>query len=347
MLATDALSASSTARLATSAGYLAVHSAQDLRRAVGNARGLPLTFDASALDRVLHCDTTHGLVEVQSETTWKSLALRFSETAPELSALASDAWLPERIGASVARNAPGPDGRALVTHVESIALVTPDAELRRVSRGLHPELFRCAVGGHGAFGLIYSVTLRLDSLRRCARTPSRDALLQFDTAGMLPTRRLDLHVSEERLDELLTETRGLAAGWRIALVRIDVRRATYEEPTRLNPARADHAMVALRLQVPPGLGGIVRTKQFAREAIGLALKLGGGFGLETGTDATREQAELGYPALSSFLAEKLRYDPLDRLQTNFYRHYRNLLRHPLHEARGTAEPAALAQAVGS
>ena len=41
-------------------------------------------------------------------------------------------------------------------------------------------------------------------------------------------------------------------------------------------------------------------------------------------DATREQAETCYPQLRSFLSEKRRVDPAEKLTNAWYRYYRNL-----------------------
>ena len=145
-----------------------LRSADDLRRAVLEQRGSPLRVDACGLDRVLRLDPAGDRIEAQSATTWRALAAYAADTAPELARFAQDTWLPPTIGQSLAKNAPGPDGHPLIAHIDAVALVTPDGQLRRASRSADSELFALAVGGYGAFGAPYSVTLRLSSLVRCA-----------------------------------------------------------------------------------------------------------------------------------------------------------------------------------
>src|SRR3954463_14057875 len=135
-------------------------SAFELRDAVRHAR----RFDPARLDRVLRLDADRGLLEVQASAAWESLAASLAAAGAR-----SAAWNGYgTIGESLAANCAGPDGRPMVGHVESLALVTPDGELRRVSRDSHGELFALAIGGHGMFGALYSATLRLESLVRAA-----------------------------------------------------------------------------------------------------------------------------------------------------------------------------------
>src|SRR4051812_48290736 len=68
------------------------------------------------------------------------------------------------VGESIARNAAGPDGTPAVNHVASLTVVTPDGELRRVSRQRSKDLFALIVGGYGLFGTVYSITLRIATL---------------------------------------------------------------------------------------------------------------------------------------------------------------------------------------
>src|SRR5689334_4609592 len=108
-------------------------SALDLRDAVRQARRI----DPVRLDRVLRLDSSRGLVEVQASATWSSLAAYLKPSAPELAAALKDLGT---VGEAIAANAAGPDGCPVVIHVESLALVTADGELRRVSRDQHAEI---------------------------------------------------------------------------------------------------------------------------------------------------------------------------------------------------------------
>src|SRR5687768_16370060 len=134
-------------------------SALELSAAMREAR----PYDPRRLDRILRIDERHGMVEVQAGTPWSEIA---AQLRPDDARAAHVQTTLPTVGESLAHNAAGPDGRPAVTHVESIALVTPEGELRRVSRAANTELFALAVGGQGLFGAPYSVTLRIESLAR-------------------------------------------------------------------------------------------------------------------------------------------------------------------------------------
>ena len=76
----------------------------------------------------------------------------------------------------------------------------------------------------------------------------------------------------------------------------------------------------------PTVGIVVRT--LARASPGrssAAIAAGGSFQIACTADATREQTEACYPQLKSFLAEKRRFDPHERLVNGWYLLQRGLL----------------------
>ena len=292
-------------------------SALELRDAVRQAR----RFDPARLDRVLRLDAGRGEVEVQASATWESLAAHLEAVAPEAAA----AWRGlGTVGQAIAANAPGPDGRPIVAHVESLALVTPDGELRRVSRGCHPELFALAVGGQGLFGALYSATLRLESLAASARAQRREERLALPSSGA-PLRSIDLLLPPEALPDFLARARARCEDWRMPIEAVHVKRTLPESETALRWARREYAAVRLALAERRTLGGSVRTTQVLRELIDLALAHGGGFPIAATPEATRGQVEACYPELKAVLAEKRRLDPAEKLVNGWYRHQRSLL----------------------
>ncbi|HEY6821257.1 MAG TPA: FAD-binding protein [Burkholderiales bacterium] len=291
-------------------------SASELCQAVRLAR----PFNPARLDRVLRLDATRGLVEVQASATWASLAAYLRPGAPQAITAWSDT---ATIGDSVATNSPGPDGRPAVAHVEALALVTPDGDLRRVTR-TQRELFALAVGGQGLFGAAYSVTLRLESLAHAASQSSPAAILALPR-GETRHRMLHVLVPPHASEQFLAEVRALCADWRIAIEGIEVRRTLPEGETALCWARREYAAIRLALAEPPALGGAVRTTQLHRQLIDSAIAHEGSFPISCTPEATRAQVERCYPELPGFLAEKRRMDPQERLTNAWYRHHRSLL----------------------
>lgn len=89
-------------------------------------------------------------------------------------------------------------------------------------------------------------------------------------------------------------------------------------------ARQPWACIVFNLHVDHTPEGIARAAAAFRRLIDRALGLGGSFYLTYHRWATREQVEAAYPQFPAFLAEKLRYDPEERFQSEWYRHYREL-----------------------
>ncbi|MGH8749128.1 MAG: FAD-binding protein [Burkholderiales bacterium] len=290
-----------------------------------HARNSALPLDASGLDRILHLDVARQLLEVQAAALWSSLVDYLAASAPELSALAADPGLPASVEQSVSANAAGPDGRPICAHVEALTLVTADGELRRASRDSNRELFALALGGQGVIGIPYSVTLRLESLRKSCSAPRSDLRVAGCTPLLRSESDLTLLLPPERLDALFDRLRDKAAEWRVPIVGTAVRRTQVEEETMLRWARREYAEVRLSLAPPSVLGARVRAAQARRELIDTAVARGGAFAPANIFDASPAQAEACYPQLKMFLAEKRRLDPAERLYNPWYRHARALL----------------------
>jgi FAD/FMN-containing dehydrogenase len=302
-----------------------VRSAADLRKAMEQARSGALRVDTSGLDRVLRLDEERQLLEVQAATPWTALAAHLGASAPELAVLSGHCGLAPTIQESLAENEPGPDGRPICAHLESLALVTADAELRHASRSSNRELFALAIGGRGLFGLPYSVTLRLASLRQACAAPLAEASLDCGEPDDRATCELTLLVPPARLDELRAAVLEHSAAWRLPIAGAVARRTLPEDETFLRWAHREYAQLRLRLARPTRLGDRVRTAQAKRALIDAAIELGGAFSLSSIVDASRAQAEACYPRLKAFLAEKRRLDPADRLHNGWYLQARGLL----------------------
>ena len=186
-----------------------VRSADELRKAVRATRDRALTLDLSGLNRLLRLDDRRRQIELQAAAPWSALQQHGVTGA-----------LQGTIGDAVSANLPGTDGQPMVCHVEAITLVTPDGEVRRADRRANPDLFALAIGGHGLFGVLYSMTLRLDSLLRSMERLEEPAVL--DVAGdpcsrSGATRTVEFLAAPERLDSVLADAQKLSAERRIGL----------------------------------------------------------------------------------------------------------------------------------
>lgn len=293
--------------------------------------------DLSQMNRILRLDEHRGLVEVQSAARWTDLACFLADAgiaAGRELARAAEHALPATIGECVARNPAAPDGNPFVSHVESLAVVGADGELRCTSRDRHPDWFRAVNGGQDLIAVVYSITLRFDLLARafaCA-----DPMVRFPAAGPLEGRiegRSRLMVPPAGLEAFLGELRAAFDDYRLPIHSICVRRASADRETLLRWATGELAVIDVSFPEPETLPGRVAATQVRRMLIAAALAHGGRFDLSTGMDASREQVEAAYPMFSAFLAAKRRYDPQLRLAGPWYRHYEALFRREPLEVR--------------
>ena len=305
-----------------------VRSADDLRRALRAARERRLVLDTSALNRMLRLDGERNRLELQAATPWRAVAGYLGEHGAVLDAGLRVAVFPDSVGEAVSANAAGPDGTPMVSHVEAITLVTPDGELRRVDREGNLNLFRLAVGGHGLFGVLYSVTLRVDSLLRSAQRAQAPVELDLTGAGVVGGvyRSAEVLVPPEELDRVFTDFRDLAAERRITLQKVLVRKLRPENETFLRWASREWAGLTIVFCTRATLGASVQAAEIHRLLLETALSHGGSFPIGEAPIASLAQLDACYPGVRAFVAEKRRYDPAERMQNRWYRRVAALLR---------------------
>ena len=297
-----------------------VRSADDLRSALRQAREQPLSLDGSGLDRVLHLDAKRGLVELQAATPWSELVKYLASRKIAINSFAASATLPATVGEAVSQSAAGPDGLPVSAHVASVMLFTPEGELRRADREVNRELFRLVLGGQGAIGVLYSVTLSIESLAASAAAAAPPVELVLDAAaGSAPQCAIECLLPPEALDAYLAEVRTLAEERRIPLYGITVRRYRGESDAALRWAGREWAGVEVRFGSKTTLGACVAAAEVRRALLAAALALGGSFPIRDLRDATRVQLEACYPMIGAFIADKRLGDPGERLQNHWYR----------------------------
>ncbi len=295
-----------------------VRSADDLRNALRHAREHAVRLDGTGMNSVLQLDLKRRLLEVQAATPWAELAKFLASHKIAIDAFAP---MPATVGEAVAQAAAGPDGLPVVAHVVAITVFTPDGELRRADRNTHRELFHLALGGQGVIGVIYSVTLSIDSLLGSAAAATVPIELRLDEAGAAqsPACSIECLLPPAALDAFLKDVRLLADERRIALHGITVRRYQAESETTLRWARQEWAGVEVRFGIRQTLGASVAAAEVRRALLHAALGHGGSFPIRDLRDATRRQLEACYPMIGAFIADKRRGDAAERLQNGWYR----------------------------
>ena len=132
-----------------------------------------LQLDMRHFDRILAFDSVAKTITVQTGIRWRQIQERIDPA--NLSVKIMQAFANFTVGGSLSVNAHGRyvGFGPMVSSVRSIRMVLASGEVVEASREVRPELFRGAIGGYGALGVITEATLELADnvrLRRVHKT---------------------------------------------------------------------------------------------------------------------------------------------------------------------------------
>jgi FAD/FMN-containing dehydrogenase len=97
-----------------------------------------------------------------------------------------------------------------------------------------------------------------------------------------------------------------------------------DEESFLRWARESFACVIFNLHVTHDAAGLENAARAFRSLIDLGIRHGGSYYLTYHRFATKEQVETCYPQFKEFLSLKLKYDPDELFQSDWYRHYKKM-----------------------
>ena len=147
----------------------------------------------------------------------------------------------------------------------------------------------------------------------------------------------ELYVPRETLADFMAEVAADFRAHGVDLIYGTVRLIRRDAESFLPWARQDYACIIFNLHTRHTAGGIAGTAATLRRLIDTAIKRDGSFYLTYHRHATREQVERCYPRFPEFLAAKRAYDPQERFQSDWYRHYRNLFAQESPHDNGTTQ----------
>lgn len=138
-----------------------------------------LHIDMRAMNRLVWLSPETKTVRVEAGMRWRDLQDHVD--AHQLSVQTMQSYANFTIGGSVSVNAHGRYvGHGPVGHsVRALQLVLANGEMVEVDRQRRPELFRAAIGGYGAVGVISEVELALADNVRIERTVEAVALRDY------------------------------------------------------------------------------------------------------------------------------------------------------------------------
>lgn len=134
----------------------------------------------------------------------------------------------------------------------------------------------------------------------------------------------ELYVPRARLGDFMADVAGDFRRNAVDVIYGTIRLIERDEDSVLAWAREPWACVIFNLHTVHTGEGIAHATAAFRRLIDLAADRGGSYFLTYHRWATREQIERCHPRFREFLDAKLRHDPEERFQSDWYRHHRDL-----------------------
>lgn len=131
----------------------------------------------------------------------------------------------------------------------------------------------------------------------------------------------EVYVPRERLPSFLRAARKAVHDHGINLIYGTIRFIERDEVSFLAWAKEQSVCVLCNLHVDHSEAGIEKAADDARRLIGIAIDHGGRYFLTYHRWATQKQVVTAYPQFVDFLRLKRKYDPDERFQSEWYRHY--------------------------
>ena len=134
----------------------------------------------------------------------------------------------------------------------------------------------------------------------------------------------EIYVPRRSLHAFMEDARRTLRGRKANVIYGTVRLIEKDDETFLAWARERYACVIFNLHVEHTSTAIEAAAGAFRDLIDIGIACGGSYYLTYHRWATRQQVERCYPQMREFLALKRRYDPDERFQSSWYRHYRSM-----------------------
>ena len=220
----------------------------------------------------------------------------------------------------------------LIEAIESFRLVRPDGDVVTVSRESNAELFRAAIGGHGLFGPMVDVTLRLVPDRLVEKSE-----IVFMNVEPLLASYID-RVNRDRKSVPLCYGFVPAPKFAAFLKQAGAIFTKYQDdlPVMANhfrfvPASSESLMafapedsiclIPFYLARKDDKAWQGKLERATGELLDACLECGGRHYLTFDIIASQDQFRRAYPQLSEFFALKRKYDPDEMFSSVFYQKY--------------------------
>lgn len=134
----------------------------------------------------------------------------------------------------------------------------------------------------------------------------------------------EIYVPRAAVADFLAQAAALLREVGVIVIYGTIRLIEKDDESFLAWAKNSYACVIFNLLTKHSPAGIDASARAFCGLIDLAIARGGNYYLTYHKFATREQVEACYPQFRDFLALKRKYDPEERFQSDWYRHYRKM-----------------------
>ncbi len=134
----------------------------------------------------------------------------------------------------------------------------------------------------------------------------------------------EIYVPRSALVSFMANVRADFRANDVDLIYGTIRLIERDDESMLAWARERWACIIFNLHVVHTESGLAQAAAAFRRLIDYAISVGGSYYLTYHRWATRAQVEACYPQFREFLRQKRRYDPEERFQSDWYRHYRSM-----------------------
>jgi FAD/FMN-containing dehydrogenase len=134
----------------------------------------------------------------------------------------------------------------------------------------------------------------------------------------------EVYVPRDRLPRFLEDVRKDLRENKVDVIYGTIRLIEKDDESFLAWAKESYACVIFNLHVVHTPDGIATSAEHFRRLIDHAIRYGGSYFPTYHRWARREQVETCYPQFAEFLRLKRKYDPEERFQSDWYRHYKKM-----------------------
>jgi hypothetical protein len=134
----------------------------------------------------------------------------------------------------------------------------------------------------------------------------------------------EIYCERDALERFMADVRDYARRDKVDIIYGTVRLIEQDRESFLPWARKSYACVIFNVHVEHNTSGMIKGGDVFRRLIDIGLKYGGSYYPTYNRYGLRRQVEACYPQLREFLKLKLKYDPQELFQSEWYRHYKRM-----------------------